>query len=33
MESIDNGEPIVFHDQESPISKIFLRLAKQISSE
>ena len=32
MESIDNGEPIVFYDKESPISKIFLRLAKQISS-
>ena len=32
MESIDNGEPIVFYDKQSPISKIFLRLAKHISS-
>ena len=32
MESIDNGEPIVFYDKQSTISKIFLRLAKHISS-
>ena len=32
MESIDNGEPIVFYDKQSSISKIFLRLAKHISS-
>ena len=32
MESVDNGEPIVFYDKQSPISKIFLRLAKHISS-
>jgi ATP-binding protein involved in chromosome partitioning len=32
MESIDSGEPIVFYDKKSPISEIFLRLAKKISS-
>ena len=32
MESIDNGEPLVFYDKESPISQIFLKLAEQIAS-
>jgi len=32
MESIDNGEPLVFYDKESPVSQIFLKLAEQIAS-
>ena len=32
MESIDSGEPIVFYDKESPVSKIFLKLAQKIAS-
>lgn len=32
MESIDSGEPIVFYDKKSPVSKIFLKLAQQIAS-
>ena len=32
MESIDSGEPIVFYDKESPVSKIFLKLAQQIAA-
>jgi len=32
MESIDSGEPIVFYDKKSPVSKIFLKLAQKIAS-
>ena len=32
MESIDNGEPMVFYDKESPVSQIFLKLAEKIAS-
>ena len=32
METIDSGEPIVFYDKKSPVSKIFLKLAQKIAS-
>jgi len=32
MESIDSGEPIVFYDKKSPVSKIFLKLAQKVAS-